>query len=110
MNEIEFARDYGYHPPAPFWLVYAEETPTVNRVVQTEHSREAAEAAAARMALAFPGHEFYVCCVMTGVQTSPKVVGRRFDPTKILLPEPESPEFAEVDEAPNAPAIADEPL
>src|SRR5690606_22364943 len=71
MSHIEFAEDYGYPPAAPFWLVFAEEGRRIERVCQTEPTREAAEAAAARLALAFPVHEFHVCCVMATVQTSP---------------------------------------
>lgn len=104
MTRIKFANDYGYHPAAPFWLVYADESPTVQRVVQTEPTREAAETAAARLALAFPGHEFHACCVMSTISTSPRIVGQRFDPTRTPPREPEAADFAEVD-----PPQCDEP-
>lgn len=107
MSNIEFKRDYGFPPPVPFWLVYAEESPGRDKVVQTEHSQDAAEAAAHRLALAFPGHEFHTCCVMSMISTSPAVVGQRFDPNRRPLPEPEPPEFAEV---PLANALNDEPI
>lgn len=108
MSAIEFNRDYGYSPPAPFWLVYAEEGPRVSRVVQTEPSKDAAEAAAARLALAFPGHEFHTLCVMSTISTSPQIVGQRFDPNRKPPPENE-PEFDEV-EAPTPTAVCAPPV
>lgn len=96
MTSIEFKKDYGYSPPAPFWIVYAEPSSTIERVCQTEPSREAAETACARLALAFPGHEFHACCVMATISTSPVVVGERFDPNRKPARETEPEDYEEV--------------
>lgn len=101
MSTIEFARDYGYSPHSPFWLVYAPGSAEFNEVVECQPSREAAEQSAARLALAFPGHEFHTLCVMTTISTSPVVVGTKFDPNRRPTePLPEPAEFAEVEPAP----------
>ena len=99
MSGIEFAKDYGYSPAAPFWLVYAPGAPAFTEVVQCQPSREAAEESAARLALAFPGSEFHTLCVMATISTSPVVVGRKFDPSRKPVPG-KALEFAEAEPAP----------
>lgn len=79
MTEIKFARDYGYHAAAPFWLVWNED----GRAPTFKHpNRDAAEAEAARLAASAPGRSFHVLSVMSTITTSTDIVGQRFDPTK----------------------------
>ncbi|WP_374412679.1 hypothetical protein [Novosphingobium colocasiae] len=79
MTDIKFARDYGYHPAAPFWLVWNED----GRTPMFKHpSRDAAEAEAARLAASAPGCSFHVLSVMSTITTSIDIVGQRFDPAK----------------------------
>ena len=94
MAEIKFKPDYGYAPGSPLWLIWGG-----NRFEAMEHiSRESAEDEAAEIALAHPGEPVHVLAVVATVQTSPEIVGQRFDPQRT----PKPPEFAEV-ESPAAP-------
>jgi len=99
MTEIKFARDYGYAPGAPFWLVWNQDA----RMPSVMHEkREAAEAEAARLASITPGATFHVLACMSSISTDVQVVGTRFDPNRAPA--------REVDEAfleatPSAPAF-----
>jgi len=79
MTSIKFAKDYGYAPGAPFWLVWNEDgrSPTVKHA-----SRDIAEAEAARLAAQNQGRSFHVLAVMSSVSTTAEVVGTRFDPNR----------------------------
>lgn len=105
--EIKFARDYGYPAASPFWFVYSDEAPGAGSFLEPAVSQAQAEQRAADLALSMAGVRFHVLAVMSTISTSPEVVGKRFDPTRVApLPavEPElDPEFAEVDEAPSPP-------
>lgn len=95
MTDIKFAKDYGYPPAAPFWLVWNEN----GKVPMHKHTlRDEAETEAARLAILDPGASFHVLAVMARVATSPEVVGKRFDPNRKPLPDPIAPEF--IEEAP----------
>lgn len=103
MSEINFKRDYGYAPPAPFWLVWNED----GRTPMFKHpDRDAAETEAARLATDNPGRSFYVLVAMATISTSTEIVGARFDPTRtpIVKPEeaqsPPEPAFINTDEEP----------
>lgn len=114
MTNINFSRDYGMPPPAPFWLIWREDG---HYPWHKHETRDLAEAEAARLANECPGEKFHILAVMATVTTSRDVVGTRFDPSRIKLiervedlPTPtfvdDAPEFAEVDEAPtDAPAV-----
>lgn len=102
---IKFARDYGYSPASPFWVVWNED----GRAPMFKHrNREAAEAEAARLATVRPGHAFHVLVVMSTISTSTEVVGQKFDPTRAVYEEvcaPEAPPETEAGEVHiNAPA------
>lgn len=99
MADIEFVRNYGYAPPAPFWLVWNEN----GQAPRFKHPNlAAAEGEAARLAQENPGSSFHVLGVLATVATSDKVVGTRFDPMK----DPPAP-TADIPEAPLAePPIA----
>lgn len=89
MAEIKFARDYGYAPAVPFWLVWNED----GRAPMVKHpDRDAAEAEAARLAAEAPGRSFHVLAVMATIATSTEVVGSRFDPlrapVRVVVDEP----------------------
>jgi hypothetical protein len=104
--EIKFARDYGVWPVAPFFLVWNEDG---NMPRHKHETRELAEAEAARLAASSLGSHFHVLGVMATITTSADIVGQRFDPARhkpqpVVDADPEPPEFAEVDEAPNPPA------
>ena len=94
MTDIKFARDYGYSPGSPFWLVWNEDgsTPTLKHP-----DRESAEAEAARLASVSPGKSFHILGVMSTVSTSTDIVGQRFDPSRTPMPpdedEPPVPAF-----------------
>lgn len=104
--EIKFARDYGMAPAAPFFLVWNES----GYMPRVKHeTRELAEAEAARLAGQSPGTQFHVLGVMATIETSPDIVGQRFDPHRIKLINPttdlpappsigDAPEFAEVED------------
>lgn len=96
MADIKFARDYGYAPAAPFWLVWNE----AGRAPLVKHpSRDDAEQEAARLAAAMPGASFHVLTVMSTISTNIEVVGSRFDPNRtpprVEQVENESPTVAE---------------
>ncbi|MFS0771078.1 hypothetical protein [Sphingomonas sp. 1P08PE] len=86
MTDIKFARDYGYAPGAPFWLVWNEDgrSPVVKHA-----SRDVAEAEAARLASVNMGRTFHVLAVMSSITTSAEVVGTRFDPSRAHYPDVE---------------------
>ena len=88
MTDIKFARDYGYPPAAPFWLVWNEDgrSPVVKHA-----TRDAAEAEAARLAATKIGRTFHVLAAMSAISTTAEVVGTRFDPTRAVHPEVELP-------------------
>jgi hypothetical protein len=89
MTDIKFARDYGYSPAAPFWLVWNEE----GSAPRFKHpTQDAAQAEAARLASENPGSKFHVLCPMATISTSMDIVGVRFDPSRA----PPSPEPAPV--------------
>ncbi len=99
MTEIKFAKDYGYAPASPFWIVWNER----GRVPMRKHAdRDAAEAEAARLASISPGETFHVLAAMATISTSIEVVGNRFDPSRTpMRAEAEAvPEF--IEEAPTA--------
>jgi hypothetical protein len=103
--DIQFARDYGHPPVAPFFLVWNEDGYMPRHKHET---KELAEAEAARLAGDNPGSEFHVLGVMATIRTSPDIVGQRFDPARhkpqpVIEPQPD-PMFAEVEEFP-APAF-----
>lgn len=116
MAEIKFAVDYGYREPAPFWMVYLEggEKPSTHHA-----SKGDAEETAALIAQTFPGRAVHILGVLATVQTSPDIIGTRFDPNKSPpkalpveepAPVPDDPEFGEV-HATAASALAhDEPF
>lgn len=90
MTDIKFARDYGYSPASPFWLVCTSSGATH----PSKHNGQGeAEAEAAKLARENPGRLFYVLAVVSSISTSEEVVGTRFDPNK-------SPPLAEFDVAP----------
>lgn len=96
MTEIKFARDYGYAPAVPFWLVWNED----GRMPMVKHpSQDEAQQEAARLAGENPGKSFHVLAPMARISTSTEVVGTRFDPLR-------APVRVEVDALPPpAPAI-----
>lgn len=101
MTEIEYARDYGMSPASSLWIVWRGPGYEPAR----HASREKAEEDAARIAAQFPGCEVHILAVIATVSTSPKVVGTRFDPSRVA---PEAvPEFDEV-EPPAAPQVAEQ--
>lgn len=106
MNEIEYARDYGYAPASPLWLVWRG--PGYEPGVHA--SRKEAETDAARLASRHPGSAVHILAAMANVTTSPKVVGQRFDPSRAN--DATTPEFAEVEPpaAPQPSAEEDQPL
>lgn len=92
MYDIKFARDYGYPPAAPFWLVWNER----GYIPMFKHpTREDAEVEAARLATDSPGDSFHVLAVMATISTSRDVVGQRFDPTRVS-PAPVAVEMEDV--------------
>lgn len=102
MTDIKFAPDYGYSPASPFWLVWREDG---HYPIFKHPNKDSAEAEAARIASICPGEAIHVLGVIATVQTSPDIIGKRFDPYKTPpAPVPDDPapdpEFAEVDEAP----------
>jgi hypothetical protein len=121
MAEIKFKNLYSRDKQAsPFWLVWCE----ARNLPSFKHpTMEAAEAEAARLASFNPGEQFHVLGVLATIQTSPDIIGTRFDPSKTPpappvveepAPEPtivplavdDDPEFAEVSEAPKHSADA----
>lgn len=91
MSEIKFARDYGYPPASPFWLVWNAS----GFAPKFRHpSMDAAQAEAARLAALSPGVDFHVLAVMATISTSTEVIGTRFDPTRIAPVEVAEPEAA----------------
>lgn len=92
MSDIKFARDYGYSPAAPFWLVWNED----GHPPMFKHpSMELAQTEAARLASENPGRQFHVLCPLATISTSTEIVGVRFDPSRappvieVAAPEPE---------------------
>lgn len=99
MSDIKFARDYGYSPAAPFWLVWNEN----GYPPMFKHpSQEAANTEAARLASENPGTQFHVLCPLATISTSTDVVGVRFDPTR-------APPVVEAEAPEPAPAFIPEP-
>lgn len=113
MTSIKLSNDYGYSPASPFWLVYAEQTTAIEQIVERHPDKDSAEHAAARYALAFPGHQFHALACAATVETDPVVVGKRFDPRRTppveAAIEP-NPAFAEVEVPVALPHPDDEPL
>lgn len=92
MADIKFANEpYYLQEASPFWLVWREagHQPTFKHP-----TKEAAEAEAARIASFNPGEQIHVLGVLATIQTSPDIIGTRFDPSK----------------TPPAPAKAEEPV
>jgi len=101
MADIKFARDFGYSPASPFWLVWNED----GRVPMHKHATRAdAEAEAARLAANAPGRSFHVLAVMASVRTSADIVGEKFDPTRA------PPRVVDEDPEPAPAFLTDEPL
>lgn len=90
MADIKFARDYGYSPAAPFWLVWNED----GYPPRFQHpTQEAAQAEAARLASENAGTKFHVLCPVSTISTSTEIVGVRFDPNRAPpIVEAEAPE------------------
>lgn len=94
---IEFEKDYGYAPAAPFWLVASDELGLVGSRYLTP---EAAEEFAASQAAIRMSETFHVLAVVTTVKAEAKVKGERFDPNR-------RPPIPKADVSP---ALPDEPL
>ncbi|MDF2382444.1 hypothetical protein JMG10_13260 [Nostoc ellipsosporum NOK] len=102
MTYIKFAKDYGYPPAAPFWLVWNDNGfPPKFR----HPNLAAAEAEAARLASENPGKGFHVLGVLATVSTSTDVVGTRFDPMRT----PPAPVGDDIPEAPAPVEVMPEP-
>ena len=99
MSEIKFARDYGFAPAAPFWLVWNENG---HHPMFKHPSQEAASTEAARLASENPGQQFHGLCPLATISTSTEVVGIRFDPSR-------APPVVEAEAPEPAPAFIDEP-
>lgn len=106
MADIKFLNQpYYMQEASPFWLVWREEghQPTFKHP-----SKASAETEAARIASWNPGEQIHVLGVLATIQTSPDIIGTRFDPSKEPPPPPVAeepvpvPEFLEVDEPPVA--------
>lgn len=94
MTDIKFAKDYGYPPATPLWLVWDK----CCLVHPSEYAtREAAETEAAVRAVSHPGIHFHVMAAMSTISTSINVIGQRFDPTRATTPpEIDVPENVEI--------------
>jgi hypothetical protein len=103
MAEIKFKANYGYAPASPLWAFIRDGEDVLGGTFQ---SKDEAEEGAGVMAQQFPGCPVHVLAVVATVQTSPDIVGERFDPSKTaprLAPEPE-----QIPEAPAAVAVDEE--
>jgi hypothetical protein len=84
MADIKFKADCGYAPGSPFWTLLVDPE-QVDGAVRFS-TRDAAEAEAGLIARKYPGRCVHVLAVVATVQTSPEVVGERFDPRRQALP------------------------
>ena len=78
MTHIKYKSDYGYPEAPDFWAAYRADPPALS----THESYEAAEKAAAALAIGHPGMPVHVLGLMGTVSTKTELVGERFDPKK----------------------------
>lgn len=103
MADIKFAKDYGFSPAAPFWIVWRES----GHYSMSKHpNRESAETEAARIASTRIGEDIHVLCCTSTITTSVDVIGQRFDPRRappvamMDAPTVSEPEFVDVEAVP----------
>lgn len=106
---IDFKKNYGFAPAAPFWVVMDDELgPCGNRFTNPDD----AEQYAATLAADALHSTYHVLAVVATIKATAKISGERFDPHKLppRAIEIEPAPLPDVEECPPVAADTEEPF